>query len=241
LPILVRSREPDDFEILRRRPSLLYLCNSAGRLVSVNEVFGERPRAPVAYLCHSQGVVVHAVRDDVPLIESQHLAVVLSSCRLLSIGQSMTLETLLCETLRNFIPVSIDYSGPIYRFPSLLPKPSGVILVTHANAHLLKGCFDDLIDGLDAIQPCAARIVDDRAVSVCRTVRYSDDDLEAGVDTLSRYRQHGYRADVVASWATLVRKQGRNPLYSTSWKNTASIALARKLKLIAIGVDISAA
>ena len=46
-------------------------------------------------------------------------------------------------------------------------------------------------------------------------------------------------AAAVAAWALAVRKEGRIPLYSTSWDNLASRSVARKLDLILYGTDFS--
>ena len=43
---------------------------------------------------------------------------------------------------------------------------------------------------------------------------------------------------VVAGWARAVREAGVEPLYSTSWQNAASRAVARKLALVPFGSDV---
>jgi hypothetical protein len=50
-------------------------------------------------------------------------------------------------------------------------------------------------------------------------------------------RGRGYVRDVVAGWALVVRSLGTMPLYSTSWENTASQAVAWKLRLVQYGDD----
>jgi len=60
---------------------------------------------------------------------------------------------------------------------------------------------------------------------------------EAGVETLADFRGRGYAKDVVAGWARLVQFMGAIPLYRTSWENTASQAVAKKLSLLSYGAD----
>jgi RimJ/RimL family protein N-acetyltransferase len=76
-----------------------------------------------------------------------------------------------------------------------------------------------------------------RAVSVCRSVRITPAAHEAGVETLPRFRGRGYAPDVTAGWARLVRSAGAEPLYSTSWENNASRAVAKKLCLVQYAAD----
>jgi hypothetical protein len=57
------------------------------------------------------------------------------------------------------------------------------------------------------------------------------------VETLPGFRGQGYATDVVAGWASLVKSMGAIPLYSTSWENSSSQALARKLELVPYGED----
>lgn len=78
----------------------------------------------------------------------------------------------------------------------------------------------------------------DKAVSICQSVRKSEEAEEAGVDTLLSHRGKGYAVQVVAGWARIIREQGRIPLYSTSWDNKASQRVAEKLGLELYGVDI---
>ena len=70
-------------------------------------------------------------------------------------------------------------------------------------------------------------------VSICFCARRSGVAAEAGVQTAEAYRGRGYGADVTAAWALAIRTSGRIPLYSTSWTNHASLAVARKLSLVA--------
>ncbi|HEX9962676.1 MAG TPA: GNAT family N-acetyltransferase, partial [Pyrinomonadaceae bacterium] len=88
-----------------------------------------------------------------------------------------------------------------------------------------------------AWQPFVALVKENRAVSVCRSVRITTEAHEAGVETLPEFRGKGYAEDVAAEWALRVRAAGAIPLYSTSWENYASRAVARKLRLKCYGAD----
>ena len=70
-------------------------------------------------------------------------------------------------------------------------------------------------------------------VSICFCARRSGEAAEAGLDTAEGYRGRGYGPRVTALWATAIRRSGLVPLYSTSWSNQASLAVARKLGLVA--------
>jgi predicted GNAT family acetyltransferase len=127
--------------------------------------------------------------------------------------------------------------GPAYRFTQY-PEPSRPLLaITETNAEMLQGGFEELVAELPDWQPFLALVEDGRAVSVCRSVRITPEAHEAGVETLPEFRGNGYAKEVVAGWACLVHAMGAIPLYSTSWENTASQAVTKKLRLVSYGAD----
>jgi hypothetical protein len=81
-------------------------------------------------------------------------------------------------------------------------------------------------------------IVGGAAVSVCASARQTPVADEAGVETALAFRGQGHAAPAVLAWAAAVRRAGREPLYSTSWSNRASLALARRLGLIQFASDL---
>lgn len=136
-------------------------------------------------------------------------------------------------------------------FPTVAP-----VLVTAANEALLEPEFADLRPVLREIAPCVAVLAggDDgvaptipppatasRAVAVCFSSRLSARAAEAGVETLEAWRRRGYGRAAVAAWAGAVRGQGRLPLYSTTWSNTASQGIARALGFVLFGEDFTLA
>jgi hypothetical protein len=134
--------------------------------------------------------------------------------------------------------VARTWIGPAFCFPPDLPSHDETILVTEANVHVLHPHLVDWIPDVQLHPPMFARIVNGHAAAVCCSVRITEEADEAGVETASPYRGRGYAAQVVAAWARAVREMGRVPLYSTSWQNEASRAVARKLGLIQFGSDL---
>jgi predicted GNAT family acetyltransferase len=114
-----------------------------------------------------------------------------------------------------------------------------VIPVTTANDDLVRPVFPLLADDLPWRQPCLAIVADGRLASLCYSARNTPIAAEAGVNTVEEFRGRGFAPAVVAAWGQAVHAQGRFPLYSTSWDNLASRAVARKLGLLQYGADFS--
>lgn len=134
-------------------------------------------------------------------------------------------------------PLLEQEAGPAYRFAEYAEPSRMTVALTETDARVLGGGFEKLIDELREWQPFLAVVEEGRAVSVCRSVRVTREAHEAGVETLPEFRGRGYARDVTAAWARAVRTRGAEPLYSTSWENTASQAVARKLRLVRYGAD----
>lgn len=136
-------------------------------------------------------------------------------------------------------PEAEAWSGPAYRFPEALPPTAlDVVRLTAGDAHLLRGGdLEPWLEDIGHSEPLVALVREDRAVSVCGSVRISPEAHEAGVETSAGARGRGFAVAVVAAWARAVRQLGAEPLYSTSWDNAASQAVASKLDLIPYAAD----
>lgn len=123
--------------------------------------------------------------------------------------------------------------GPAFEFPDAVAAPRDIVVVEDELA--LNTNFRGWVPGEIAAgcAPVMAIVVDGHPVSICFCARRSDVAAEAGVDTAPSYRGRGYAGRVTSAWALAMRASGRTPLYSTSWTNTASFAVAQKLGLIA--------
>jgi GNAT acetyltransferase len=130
------------------------------------------------------------------------------------------------------------WTGPAFAFPSSLPEHVQAFRVTPVNSHVLEAHLAPWIPDVTTCAPMIAVAVDGQALAVCASVRRTRKAREAGVETAVGFRRCGYAAAAATEWARAVREEGRVPLYSTSWKNEASRALARKLGLLPFGSDL---
>ena len=140
--------------------------------------------------------------------------------------------------LARIAPVARIWAGPAFRFPDDIPEATGAVLITAANAALLEPHLPAWLPDVHTAQPMVVCPTDGAAAAVCGSVRRTPAAHEAGVETARAFRGRGYAARAVAAWARAVRAAGAVPLYSTSWENRASRALARRLGLIAFGSDL---
>lgn len=121
-------------------------------------------------------------------------------------------------------------SGPALEFPEQIVAPSHVTLIddaTRLERHFPAWTAEEM----PGRTPMAVILVDGQAVSLCGCARRTDEAAEASLETAEQFRGRGLAQQVTAGWAVAVRASGRMPLYSTSWENTASLAVACKLGL----------
>jgi hypothetical protein len=228
-----------DLELMQIHVRALFTHNADSRLLLVNEPSGAPFPAPRLFLGRTRGGNVWRFRHD--LAES-----IIAELEVLCAKES-PLENDFSEPprflekylglLEQQTPVQEASSGLAYYFTEY-EMPTGALLdVTKNNTEILQGKFEELIPDVAVEQPFVARVMDGRAVSVCRSVRITPEAHEAGLETLLEFRGNGYAKDVAALWAQRVRELGAIPLYSTSFENKASQAVARKLNLKCYGAD----
>ena len=122
-------------------------------------------------------------------------------------------------------------SGPAFTFPDEIAQLGETEIVDdlrQLEAHFTGWTADEIPDA----SPIVGVLEDGQAVSVCFCARRSSSSAEAGLETAQQFRGRGLGPRLAAAWALAMRASGRTPLYSTSWSNDASRAVARKLGLI---------
>jgi GNAT superfamily N-acetyltransferase len=228
-------------ELMAIHVQALFIHDANSRLLLVNEPDGGGP-APRLYLGRTRTGNLWRLRADLPasLIEELEALCMDEPPPAEFSAAPRHIEEYL-RLLETQAPLRKLYMGPAYHSAEY-PEPSRPLqAITETDAEMLRGGFEKLIAELPAWQPFLAIVEEGWAVSVCRSVRITTAAHEAGVETLPDYRGKGYAKDVVAGWARAVRSLGAIPLYGTTWENTASQAVAKKLRLATYGFDFHVA
>jgi GNAT acetyltransferase len=167
-----------------------------------------------------------AVRADVPDDVAAQLAFLAQEERPVS---DLRVTPIHAERYLALFPGAVT-SGPAFTFPEFLPEFSDVKAIEDVG--LLQDSFPGWLDDeMPGRSPVMAVIRNGQAVSVCFCARRSDAAAEAGVETAAAFRGQGLALRVTTAWAEVVRDSGRLPLYSTSWTNKSSLAVAHKMGL----------
>jgi hypothetical protein len=223
----------------------LFTFDPAGRITGTREPGGTR--GPLFTLIRSSTAVAFAVRGDIqePLaVELLRLAA--SEPPALDLRNPPAHATRYLSLLADrLVPgqalraKTIQSDGPAFTFPLELTPPTGVVRVTDESS--LGPWFRGWEAGelASGRAPCLAVAEAGYPVSLCFSARSSKRAAEAGLETAAAHRGRGFGARVTTAWALAIRESGRTPLYSTFWSNGASLAVARKLGLIAYASDWS--
>lgn len=214
-----------------------FVLDENGRIVSTREPGA--PRGPLVAVSKSLKDFAMAIRADIPpaiASEIERLSELEKPPLDLQQGptQSHRYIALLISRItptQASVRKTLESDGPAFDFPARLVHAREVVVVE--DEQLLNRNFSGWVPGeIEAGRAPVMAIIENGApVSICFCARRSDTAAEAGVETADAYRGRGYASRVTAAWALAVRKSGRTPLYSTTWSNKASLAVARKLKL----------
>ena len=232
----------------QRHLETLFILDDAGRILSTREPGPSR--GPIFSLIRGAAGCAWAMRSDLPQTLADELdrlaqteppivnlrAAPVHADRYLSLAGRHISSGPKAETEPRL------FAGPAFAFPATMPildngqsaeLPNGIALIE--DERLLAHNFRGWIPGEIAAGrgPLLAIVKDGHPVSVCSCARSSDVAAEAGLETAAAYRGRGYGPRVTAAWAEVIRASGRIPFYSTSWNNAASLAVARKLGLVA--------
>ena len=202
----------------------LFVLDDGGRIAATREPGPNPP--PNFCLVRNATTCVWAVRADVP---DDIAAEVDALARDEMPGADLRAPPLHAERYASLLGGRVS-SGPAFSFPDALPDPGEVVFVDDLRPleQHLRGWAAEEIPWRS---PVVAVLEGGHAVSVCFCARRSEVAAEAGLETAEAFRGRGLGLRVTAAWALAIRASGRTPLYSTSWDNHASLAVAHKLRL----------
>lgn len=224
-------------DLMRIHVETLFTCDDAGRLLAVNERGGAA--APRFFLGRTADGNAWWIRHDVDAALANDLQALCESQPAgLEVDVGIDSTAPFIARLAREVPVLRTWAGPAFRFPSDLPGSEIAVRVTPDNVTVLSPYFEDWRNDVSPSAPMVVVLEGAKAVSLCASVRLTPQAHEAGVETHRDFRGRGHAAQAVNAWARAVREMDRIPLYSTSWENTSSRALALKLGLIQYGVDL---
>ncbi len=222
-----------------------FILNGEGRILSTREP-GAR-RGPLFSLVRSATCCAWAVRADVPkaiaseldrLAREEPPAFDLRNAPVYA-DRYMSLVGGRIASGHEAVTKIRQSGGPAFTFPDAVAQFADVVVVE--DERLLDHNFRGWVPGEIAAgrSPVLAVVEDGYPVSVCFCARRSDGAAAAGLNTAEAYRGRGFAPRLTAAWALAIRASGRIPLYSTAWTNDASLAVARKLGLVAYASDWS--
>jgi GNAT acetyltransferase len=218
-----------ELELMEIHTKVLFNHNEAGKITYINEPpYNVAPRIYIGST--KQGNVIRYLNQlsEVAIKEFEQVINSDPSINLADIIQVISKDQ----------PLSTVWIGPAFVFPNMSKKSSKVIKINQSNKDYLLPNFPYTYEELEIKGPCYAIIENNIAVSICCSARQTSKAAEASVYTLEDFRGNGYGVAVSHAWASDIQNQGRFALYSTSWDNYESQAMAQKLKLIQYGTDL---
>jgi len=209
----------------------LYRVAGDGGLVETNE---GRPRpAPRVFVGRSaDGAVCHTRRGLAPALAAELRRLADRLPPLPDPIEDPAVYAALEAALEADAPVTGRWLGPAFHFVEPpLPVPADVVEIDSGDHPGFVGPFTDFVADLDQHRPFFGIVRAGAVVAGGFSARTTDDAAEAGVNTNVEHRGQGFAATVVNAWRTAVEHAGRTPLYSTSYDNASSRAVARRLGL----------
>jgi hypothetical protein len=199
-----------------------------GRLVATRDP-APRP-APRLFLGRSAEGNVWATRVDVAPATSDALHRLCAAERALDTA-SLERAPACRERVRELLaPVTTEHRGPAYLLPDALPHDPRAREVSARESAVWSEAFPWLADEFEAVAPVVIAFEAGQPAAICHSPRgCTAAAAEAGVETLEPFRGRGLATAAAACWARIVQRSGRLALYSTSWQNAASQAVARRL------------
>lgn len=236
------AEPPTDLHWMEHQVRALYRHDAQGRLIPDARTTGTAAAPPLLFLGRTRHGNLWRLRADLPAPLLRELARLLAAEPIQPVTEEFPSRVAtLRERIQAHTPLNAEWHGPAFRFPVLSSEFAGARLVEADRRGALLEAFPNHAEQLSGAGPVCAVSCDDRPVCIafCATeLSATVPAVEVGVETLPGWRGRGFAAQAVSAWAHQVRRVGAEPLYSTSWGNRSSRAVARRLGLICYGADL---
>jgi hypothetical protein len=214
-----------DLELMQAHCDACYVQDAAAELVCVNDWI--KRAAPAFWLGVTRQGLSWRFRFDVPA-EVRARAERLIGSEPFADGERQ--RPIHDAMYREIFATQQAVAGPTYILPCrAVSVGSQTTPISEANRELLRDGLEAWIPDIAYQQPMVVSLAEGRAVSVCASVRITPTAHEAGVETVGDHRRRGHAVAAVRAWAREVEAGGALPLYSTSWDNHASRAVAARV------------
>lgn len=214
--------------LIESQLAVLLERDAQGRLVATRDPVA-RP-APRLFLGRSAEGNVWATRRDVDRETADALSRLCAAEPLLGIPSRECVPACRERALRLLGPMEAEYRGPCYVLPAEPARDGRAREIAPHEAAIWATAFPWLAAEYPAVRPVVIAFEQREPAAICCAPRgVTRQAAEAGVETLPPFRGRGLATAAVACWAAAVRRMGRIALYSTSWENAASQAVAGHL------------
>lgn len=228
---------PSDIDLMERHIEAIFTHDEAGRVIGINALEGGTP--PRFFLGRTAAGHLWRFGKDVPNALAHDLEALCRKEPITNpVPRAPAFEAEYLRLVSFHGAVERVWNGPDWLLPEEVGK-SEATPINASTAHLLESNMADWLPDVGHSHPFMAAVEKGRAVSVCASVRITAEAHEAGVETIPACRRKGHAATAVRAWARAVSKTGALPLYSTSWDNLASQAVAASLGAAMYGTDFS--
>ena len=232
--------EEDGEQLLREHAEVLFRFDPAGRLTTTNEP--EPELAPRLFLCRGRLTTLAWFRADVGVDVARRCEAAVDRIELFD-GRPAPASAFaeIARYLSVEGRVNDLVTGPAFVFEDrvVVDGAEEVREIDAESDALLERHFPYTRRYLEPRSPVVGIVLERTVVSACYSARRNADACEAGVATEESYRGRGFGARVVAAWRAAVEREGLTPLYSTTWDNVASMAIARRLRLVPYAETLS--
>ncbi|EJW16311.1 kasugamycin N-acetyltransferase AAC(2')-IIb [Paenibacillus alvei] len=232
------SGEPQQYKLMNIHAGVMFTHDDLMRLRTINEPWPGESTAPRFFLGRTiDGAAIWRFRYDVSGVLVEKLE---QLCADEPVITDIHTRPKHCEAYMDLLQSDHYTMGPCYYVPPISMPVLQTTSITKDNiTDWDYSGFKWLLSEIEYAQPCIGIAVDNKLVSICRSVRICLQAHEAGLETLEAFRGKGYASEAVVGWAQAVRKMNAAPLYSTFCDNLSSQRVAAKCKLSMYGVNFT--